>query len=262
MADAPTGNIPLLQVERLEAAYNRMVKVLHGIDFLIQEGEFVALLGANGAGKSTLLKSISGMLKSEQGAVTAGRVTLLGHPVTNSSAREMVRNGVMHVMEGRFVFPDLTVEENLNMGAYSRSDAKGIREDLQRVLKYFPRLVERQQLKAGYLSGGEQQMLVIGRALMARPKLLLLDEPSMGLSPLLVTEVFRIVQEIREQEGLTILLVEQNARQALAVADRGLVMENGKIALAGSSSELSAAPDLQDLYLGGAAETPPGKPQD
>lgn len=251
MTDLPEKMSPILEIRGLEVAYNRVVKVLHGIQFSIQEGDFVALLGANGAGKSTLLKAVSGMLKSEDGAVTAGRVSLRGVDVTGVPTRAMVRHGVMHVMEGRFVFPDLTVEENLRMGAFSRSDRRAVREDLARVLEYFPRLVERLKLRAGYLSGGEQQMLVIGRGLMARPKLLLLDEPSMGLSPLLVKEVFRIVREIREREGLTILLVEQNARQALAVADRALVMENGKIALEGTSKELETAAELRDLYLGG-----------
>ncbi len=252
MTGRSTDSTPLLQIDGLEVAYNRVVKVLHGIQLTINEGDFVALLGANGAGKSTLLKAISGMLKSENGAVTAGRVWLRGVDVTGAPTRAMVREGVLHVMEGRFVFPDLTVEENLKMGAFIRSDTKAIRQDLERVLQFFPRLVERLKLRAGYLSGGEQQMLAIGRGLMARPKLLLLDEPSMGLSPLLVKEVFRIVREIREQEGLTIFLVEQNARQALAVADYAMVMENGRIALEGNAAELHNTPELQELYLGGS----------
>lgn len=253
MTEPPKKPGLLLDVRNLEVAYNRVVRVLHGVSFGIREGEFVALLGANGAGKSTLLKSVSGMLKSENGAIEGGTVWHRGADVTGAPTRDMVRNGVIHVMEGRFVFPDLTVEENLKMGAFSRSDSKVIREDLERVMNYFPRLVERLRLRAGYLSGGEQQMLVIGRALMARPKLLLLDEPSMGLSPLLVKEVFRIVREIRDREGMTILLVEQNAKQALAVAGRAMVMENGRIALEGPSEELREAPGLQDLYMGGSA---------
>ncbi len=250
-SDSDRPPVPFLEIENLHVAYNQVVRVLHGVGLAVREGEFVAILGANGAGKSTLLKSISGMLKSERGAISEGSVRLGGRDVTGAPARQMVRLGAMHVMEGRFVFPDLTVEENLKMGAFSRRDMRAIREDIDRVLGYFPRLVERLNLKAGYLSGGEQQMLVIGRGLMARPKMLLLDEPSMGLSPLLVKEVFRIVREIREKEGLTILLVEQNAKQALAVADRGLVMENGKVALEGTSEDLKNAPALQALYLGG-----------
>ncbi len=251
-AELPEQSTPLLlEVEGLHVAYNRVVRVLHGVSLAIREGEFVGVLGANGAGKSTLLKSISGMLKSEGGAVTDGSVLLRGNDVTGAAARQMVREGVLQVMEGRYVFPDLTVEENLRMGAFSRSDTRTIRKDIERVLGYFPRLVERLKLKAGYLSGGEQQMLAIGRGLMARPKLLLLDEPSMGLSPLLVKEVFRIVREIRENEGLTILLVEQNAKQALAVADRALVMENGRVALEGAPADLEKSAELQELYLGG-----------
>jgi len=251
--ESPETSPPLLQVSGLTVAYNRVVQVLHGVDLKVYQGEFVAILGANGAGKSTLLKAISGMLASEGGAITSGSVLLKGQPVTGVPTRKMVRAGVMHVMEGRFVFPDLTVEENLQMGASSRSDRKAAGADLERVFGYFPRLVERRAIRAGYLSGGEQQMLVIGRALMARPSILLLDEPSMGLSPLLVKEVFRIVTEIRAKESLTILLVEQNARQALSVADRALVMEHGKIALEGKSAQLREEPRLHDLYLGGSA---------
>jgi len=241
---------PLLQVQNLEVSYQNVIKVLHGISLHINEGECVALLGANGAGKTTTLKSISGMLEGE-GIITQGSVKLDGTDITGHPAHIMVSRGLVHVLEGRYVFPDLTVHENLLMGAYTRKDRDKIEIDMDRVFGYFPRLRERLKVQAGYLSGGEQQMLVIGRALMARPKILLLDEPSMGLAPVLVREVFNIVERIRKEENVTLLLVEQNARMALQLADRGYLIETGSIVLEGTSGELREDPRLQEVYLGG-----------
>lgn len=241
---------PLLQVQNLEVSYQNVIKVLHGISLHINKGECVALLGANGAGKTTTLKSISGMLEGE-GSITQGSVILDGTDITGDPAHIMVSRGLVHVLEGRYVFPDLTVHENLLMGAYTRKDRDKIEIDMDRVFGYFPRLRERLKVQAGYLSGGEQQMLVIGRALMARPKILLLDEPSMGLAPVLVREVFNIVDRIRKEENVTLLLVEQNARMALQLADRGYLIETGSIVLEGTSGELREDPRLQEVYLGG-----------
>jgi branched-chain amino acid transport system ATP-binding protein len=240
----------MLEVEDLQVNYNRVIQVLSGMSFTVPDGRVVALLGANGAGKSSTLKAVSGMLASEGGAVARGRVLLAGRDVTGLPATRMVRLGVMHVMEGRFVFPDLTVRENLLMGAYSVRHKGRIRRDVARWLNYFPRLADRVGTQAGYLSGGEQQMLVIARALMARPSLILLDEPSMGLSPLLVREVFRIITDIRREHGITFLLVEQNVKLALEVADYGYVMERGCIRLSGTADELGRNDRLKDFYLG------------
>jgi branched-chain amino acid transport system ATP-binding protein len=212
----------------------------------------VALLGANGAGKSTTLKAISGLLKTENGAVTRGEILLGGERIDGTEPDKIVRRGIFQVMEGRRIIADMTAIENLRLGAYTRRD-KGIAADLDMVLTYFPRLKERTGL-AGYLSGGEQQMLAIGRALMARPRLILMDEPSMGLSPLLVKEVFGIIARINRDLGVTILLVEQNARAALQVAGFGYIMEQGKVVLDGTASELAANEDVKEFYLGGAGE--------
>jgi len=210
----------------------------------------VTLLGANGSGKSTTVKAISGMLRSDNGSIISGKVVLEGEDVTQRGASHMVRHGVIHVMEGRFVFPDLTVKENLLMGAYSVRDKKGINDDLAHWLSFFPVLGARANTQAGYLSGGEQQMLAIARALMAHPRLILLDEPSMGLSPILVQEVFGIITDIRKSHQLTFLLVEQNVRMALQVADYGYVIERGFIRVAGTAEELRQNKHLQDFYLG------------
>jgi branched-chain amino acid transport system ATP-binding protein len=241
---------PLLYLRNVEASYENVIRVLHGINLQIHERECVALLGANGAGKTTTLKSISGMLEGE-GEVTGGQVILDGRDITGWPAHRMVREGLVHVLEGRYVFPDLNVDENLQMGAYSRKDRDRIGEDMERVFGYFPRLKERLKVQAGYLSGGEQQMLVIGRALMARPRILLLDEPSMGLAPILVREVYDIISDIRENESLTILLVEQNASMALRLADRAYLIETGSIVIEGTAEELQDDPRLQEVYLGG-----------
>ena len=240
----------MLEITDLRVAYNRVVKVLEGISISVPKGNIVAMLGANGSGKSTTLKAVSGMLRPENGAIIAGVVTFLEEDVTGLTAPNMVKRGVFHVMEGRFVFPDLTVKENLVMGSYSVRDRSLPAPDIKRCLSYFPRLETRMNVQAGYLSGGEQQMLAIGRALMAHPKLILLDEPSMGLSPLLVQEVFRIISEIRQIENQTILLVEQNVKLALKIADYGYVVEQGSIRLEGSARELGQNQKLREFYLG------------
>ncbi len=240
----------MLQVNNIEVIYSDVILVLKGLSLAVPQGHIVALLGANGAGKSTTLKAISGLLKSEEGEVTDGEILFEGERVNGKDAEEIVRRGIFQVMEGRRVFEDLTVEENLRCGAYTRKDGKDIRRDYERVYTYFPLIKERRRQLAGYLSGGEQQMLAIGRALMARPKLMLLDEPSLGLSPLLVKEIFGIIQEINEKEKTTILLVEQNARVALSISSYGYIMENGKVVLDGDTSVLANNEDVKEFYLG------------
>jgi branched-chain amino acid transport system ATP-binding protein len=215
----------------------------------VPKGEIVALLGANGAGKSTTLKAISGLLKTEEGEVTRGDVMFGGERLNGIDPDKIVRRGIFQVMEGRRIIADMTCLENLRLGAFTRSDDE-VRRDIDMVYAYFPRLRERTGL-AGYLSGGEQQMLAIGRALMARPKLILMDEPSMGLSPLLVKEVFGIIRRLNRDLGITILLVEQNARMALSVASYGYVMEQGKVVLDGTAASLAENEDVKEFYLGG-----------
>jgi len=243
---------PLLSVNNIEVVYSDVILVLRGLSLAVPRGKIVALLGANGAGKSTTLKAISGLLKTEDGAITRGSVSFEGEPIHALDAGRIVRKGIFQVMEGRRIVADMSVLENLRLGAFTRRGRAGA-ADLERVFDYFPRLRERTGL-AGYLSGGEQQMLAIGRALMARPKLILMDEPSMGLSPLLVKEVFGIIRQLNRDLGITILLVEQNARMALQAASHGFVMENGKIVLDGSAAELAANEDVKEFYLGGSGE--------
>ena len=240
----------MLKVNNIEVLYSDVILVLKGLSMVVPQGQIVALLGANGAGKSTTLKAISGLLKSEEGEVTDGEILFAGEKINGQDPEEIVRKGVFQVMEGRKVFEDLTTEENLRCGAYIRKDQKNVKGDYERVYNYFPRLKDRRKGLAGYLSGGEQQMLAIGRALMARPKLMLLDEPSLGLSPLLVKEIFGIIKDINEKEKTTILLVEQNARLALKLAHRGYVMETGEITMAGPAAELLQDPRVKDAYLG------------
>ncbi len=240
----------MLELKNIEVVYNEVVLVIKGLSLEVKEGEIVSLLGANGAGKSTTLKSISGLLKNEDGEVTKGSINFLDKDITNTNPSEIVKNGLFQVMEGRRCIADMTVIENLKLGAHTRRDRKNISYDIEKVLNYFPRLKERNGL-SGYLSGGEQQMLAIGRALMANPKIILMDEPSMGLSPLLVKEVFSIIKKLNDDLGITILLVEQNARLALNVSSRAYIMENGKIVLEGTSSELSDNEDVKEFYLGG-----------
>ncbi len=240
---------PLLAVNNIEVVYDDVILVLRGVSLEVAEGSLVALLGANGAGKSTTLKAISGLLRTENGAITRGGINFGGEPVHHLAPERIVRRGVFQVMEGRRIVEDMTSVENLRLGAYTRTDG-AIGADLERVFSYFPRLKERVGL-AGYLSGGEQQMLAIGRALMARPRMMLLDEPSMGLSPLLVNEVFGIIRRLNRELGITILLVEQNARLALKAADYAYIMENGKIVLDGPAAELADNEDVKEFYLGG-----------
>ncbi len=234
----------LLELENVHSYYGN-IHALKGVSLTVNEGEIVTLIGANGAGKSTTLKTISGILDPRQ-----GRVLLEGEDMVAYRAHEVVGKGVIQVPEGRRIFTRLTVRENLEMGAFLRDDTQGIKEDLERVFALFPRLEERQSQVGGTLSGGEQQMLATGRALMAKPRILLMDEPSMGLAPVLVDLIFDTIKDLNDQ-GMTILLVEQNALLALDVADRGYVMETGMITLAGDAKELAANPQVKEAYLGG-----------
>jgi branched-chain amino acid transport system ATP-binding protein len=234
----------LLSVEDLHVSYGA-IRALHGISFHVDEGEIVTLIGANGAGKSTTLRTISGLIYPENGHITYGGRDLVGVP-----AEDIVGLGVVHVPEGRRIFAPLTVRENLEMGAYLRDDKQGIAESMEWVFKLFPRLEERAEQTGGTLSGGEQQMLALARGLMARPRLLLMDEPSMGLAPILVEDIFRTIEEI-SQEGVTILLVEQNAHMALSVAHRGYVLETGVVQLEGTAKELRENHQVREAYLGG-----------
>jgi len=238
--------VTLLELDQTHVHYGA-IHALKGISISVEEGQIVTLVGANGAGKSTTLRAISGLLKPSSGAIRYRGKSIAGRP-----AHEIVKLGISHVPEGRIVFANLSVADNLDLGAYLRRDRAGILEDLKRIFRLFPRLEERRRQPSGTLSGGEQQMLAIGRALMARPKLLLMDEPSLGLAPLLVREIFGVIREIRGQ-GTTIVLVEQNARMALAVADHGYVLETGTVCLADRADALLANPSVQAAYLGGAA---------
>lgn len=237
----------LLEVKDLHVHYG-VIEALKGISLKVEDGQIVTLIGANGAGKTSLMQAISGIVKK-----SGGDVMFLGEPITKSSAKKIVDAGLIQVPEGRRIFPGLTVYENLLMGAYTRKDKKGIEEDLKKVYERFPILEQRKNQDASTLSGGEQQMLAMGRALMARPKLLLMDEPSMGLAPILVKEIFSIIQDINET-GTTILLVEQNARMALSIADYAFVLETGEIVLEGKASELAQSEAVQNAYLGGSKE--------
>lgn len=234
----------LLEIEDLHVHYG-VIEALKGVSLKVEEGQIVALIGANGAGKTTLMQSTSGLIKK-----TEGKVNFNGTDISKQSPQKIVKDGLSQVPEGRRVFSGLSVYENLLMGAYLRKDKKGIEEDLKKVYSLFPILEQRKNQDASTLSGGEQQMLAMGRALMARPKLLLLDEPSMGLAPILVKEIFSIIQEIN-QTGTTVLLVEQNARMALSIADYAYVMETGNVVIEGTGAELAASEDIQKAYLGG-----------
>ncbi|MFZ1475456.1 MAG: ABC transporter ATP-binding protein [Anaerolineae bacterium] len=240
----------MLVLNNIEVIYNDVILVLKGMSVQVPEGRIVALLGSNGAGKTTTLKAISGLLKPEDGAVTDGSIEFLGTRIDKLDAADIVRRGIFQVMEGRRVFPHLTVQENLLAGAYTRRDRSQVPADIEAVYAYFPPLKERRAKTSGYLSGGEQQMLAIGRALMARPRLMLLDEPSLGLAPLLVAEIFDIVKRINQEQRTTILLVEQNARLALSIADYAYIMENGRIVLEGDPAALRDNADVREFYLG------------
>lgn len=234
----------MLKIKDLNVYYG-VIQALKGVDLEVNQGEIVSLIGANGAGKTTLLHAISGLIKKAE-----GEITFLEQSITKKNARDIVLAGITQVPEGRRIFPDMSVWENLMMGAYLRKDKAEIKKDMDNVFQRFPRLEERKKQLAGTLSGGEQQMLAMGRALMAKPKLLLLDEPSMGLSPLLVKEIFAIIQEINEQ-GTTVLLVEQNAKMALGIAHRAYVLETGNIVLSGTGQELVNSEEIKKAYLGG-----------
>ena len=240
----------MLTLNNVEVIYNDVILVLKGMSLEVPAGKIVALLGSNGAGKSTTLKAISGLLKPEDGEVTDGEIVFENETIHNLDAADIVKRGIFQVMEGRRVFEHLDVEQNLIAGSYSRRDRNRVRDDIDIVYTYFPRLKERRRQTAGYLSGGEQQMLAIGRALMARPKLMMLDEPSLGLAPLLVREIFHIIERINGEQGTTILLVEQNARIALDLADYAYIMENGRIVLTGEPDQLRDNADVREFYLG------------
>jgi branched-chain amino acid transport system ATP-binding protein len=244
----------VLALKNVEVVYDDVILVLKGLSLEVPQGKIVALLGSNGAGKSTTLKAISGLLHAEEGEVTDGAIELEGRRIDGLAPEEIVRRGVFQVMEGRRVFEDLTVEENIVMGGYTRHDRAGLKRDHEMVFEYFPRLKERRRKLAGYLSGGEQQMLAISRALMARPRLILLDEPSLGLAPLLVREIFGILERVNREEKTTFLLVEQNANLALGIAHYGYIMENGRIVLDGEPDKLRANEDVKEFYLGGGGE--------
>jgi branched-chain amino acid transport system ATP-binding protein len=241
---------PLLAVNNIEVIYDHVILVLKGVSLRVPVGGIVALLGANGAGKSTTLKAISGLLRTERGDVTKGSIEFDGQPIDRLAPDAIVRRGIVQVMEGRHVFEHLSVEENLLTGAYTRRDTAGTRRDLDLVYSYFPRLTQRRGVHAGYISGGEQQMLAIGRALMAHPRLMLLDEPSMGLAPLLVAEIFQIVSRLNREEKVAVLLAEQNATVALQYAQFGYVMETGRIVLDGDARTISDNEDIKEFYLG------------
>jgi branched-chain amino acid transport system ATP-binding protein len=245
------GTLPLLSVTNIEVIYDHVILVLKGVSLDVPEGRIVTLLGANGAGKTTTLKAISNLLKSERGEVTKGRILYNGERVDQRSPSDLVRLGVTQVMEGRHCFEHLTVEENLLTGAYSRKDGRAaIQRDIDMVYGYFPAIQERKTSLAGYISGGEQQMTAIGRALMARPTLILLDEPSMGLAPQLVEEIFEIVKRLNRDEGVSFLLAEQNATIALRYADYGYILENGRVVLDGEAKMLRENEDVKEFYLG------------
>lgn len=240
----------MLALNNIEVIYSDVILVLKGVSLSVQEGNIVALLGANGAGKSTALKAISGLLKTELGEVTDGNIEFEGRILGSESPEKIVKMGIVQVLEGRPLFEQLTVEENIRVGAYSRNDNDLIKKDMEDVYQYFPILARMRHSVSGYLSGGERQMLVMGRGLMARPKLMLMDEPSLGLSPALVKEIFRIIERINKEQNTSILLVEQNAAVALSISDHAYVMENGRIVLDGPSSKLKENEDIKEFYLG------------
>jgi branched-chain amino acid transport system ATP-binding protein len=244
----------VLIVNNIEVVYSHVILVLKGVSLKVKKGGITALLGGNGAGKSTTLKSISNLLASERGEVTKGSVTYSNEYIHDLDPAQLVKKGVIQVMEGRHCFEHLTVEENLLTGAYTRSNNKEVKEDLERVYNYFPRLRDRRTSLAGYTSGGEQQMIAIGRALMAHPTMILLDEPSMGLAPQLVKQIFEIVAEINKKEGVTILLAEQNTNIALQYAEYAYILENGRVVMEGTAESMRDNEDVKEFYLGISGE--------
>ena len=254
-SEAPKAAETILSVNNIEVIYNHVILVLKGVSLNVPTGGIVALLGANGAGKTTTLKAISNLLHAERGEVTKGNIVFNGERVEALSPNDLVRRGCIQVMEGRHCFGHLTVEENLLTGAYTRRDGgAAIRRDLEMVYAYFPRLLERRKSQAGYTSGGEQQMVAIGRAMMARPTMILLDEPSMGLAPQLVEEIFEIVQKLNSNEGVSFLLAEQNTNIALRYATYGYILESGRVVLDGEASALRENEDVKEFYLGVGGE--------
>ena len=243
--------VPLLNVNNIEVIYDHVILVLKGVSLQLQKGGITALLGANGAGKTTTLKAISNLLRAERGEVTKGSIEVMGERVDQMTPSELVKRGVIQVMEGRHCFEHLTVEENLLTGAYTRKDGRSaINDTLEKVYHYFPRLKERRKSQAGYTSGGEQQMTAVGRALMANPHTMLLDEPSMGLAPQLVEEIFEIVRDLNAKEGVSILLAEQNTMVALRFAEYGYILENGRVVMDGDAKSLRENEDVKEFYLG------------
>ena len=255
MLDSSETRTNVLEVNNIEVIYNHVILVLKGVSLSVPKGGITALLGGNGAGKTTTLKAISGLLASERGEVTKGSILYNGTNTAHMDPADLVKMGVVQVMEGRHCFEHLTVEENLLTGAYTRTDGSGaISADLEMVYNYFPRLKERRKSQAGYTSGGEQQMCAIGRALMSRPETVLLDEPSMGLAPQLVEQIFEIVKTINEEQGVTILLAEQNTNVALRFPHHGYILESGRVVMEGPAAELRENPDVKEFYLGMSEE--------
>lgn len=255
MLDAGRTDEALLEVSNIEVIYNHVILVLKGVSLKVPKGGITALLGGNGAGKTTTLKAISGLLASERGDITKGSIAYNGQKINAMDPADVVKLGVVQVMEGRHCFEHLTVEENLLTGAYTRKDGNAaIQQDLEMVYSYFPRLKERRRSQAGYTSGGEQQMTAIGRALMSRPETILLDEPSMGLAPQLVEQIFEIVKSVNENEGVTFLLAEQNTNVALRFAHYGYILESGRVVMDGPAAELRENPDVKEFYLGMSEE--------
>ena len=251
---SPTKSDDVLVVNNIEVVYSHVILVLKGVSLKVKKGGITALLGGNGAGKSTTLKSISNLLSSERGEVTKGSVNFNGEDIHDLDPSQLVKKGVIQVMEGRHCFEHLTVEENLLTGAYTRSNKQEVKDDLERVYNYFPRLRDRRTSQAGYTSGGEQQMIAIGRALMAHPTMILLDEPSMGLAPQLVKQIFEIVAEINRKEGVTILLAEQNTNVALQYAEYAYILENGRVVMEGTAESMRDNEDVKEFYLGISGE--------
>ena len=244
------SNDIVLNVNGIEVIYNHVILVLKGVSLQVQEGRIAAILGGNGAGKTTTLRAISNLLKAERGEVTKGSIELRGERIENQTPADLVKKGVVQVMEGRHCFAHLTIEENLLTGSYTRTDKGEIEANLEKVYSYFPRLRDRRTSQAAYTSGGEQQMCAIGRALMANPSVILLDEPSMGLAPQIVEEVFEIVKDLNQREKVTVLLAEQNTNMALKYADYGYIMESGRIVMDGAAADLRSNEDVKEFYLG------------
>jgi branched-chain amino acid transport system ATP-binding protein len=240
----------MLQVNNIEVTYVNIIQVLHGVSLEVGDGKIIALLGANGAGKTTTLKAISGLLKTEEGEVTDGSIVFDGKRIDRYGPGDIAAMGITQIMEGRRVLGHLSVEENLMVFAHNRKDRKGVKDDIEMVFEYFPKIKTLRRQTSGYLSGGEQQMLVIGRGLMASPKLMLLDEPSLGLAPIMVQEIYEIIRRINKERKMAMLLVEQNARAALGIADYGYVMENGRVVLSGAADMLRDNKDVQEFYMG------------